>query len=136
MILTFTGMATCSVGPPPNPPSPQRLWLGQAGQSLTSPQSMVSFPGDFLGEILALPSKCLGSVQTSLQTILANNPRRNPRTKIGQKPGKNLCRKSVQKSVQKNPCNKSVQKMRAESRAKNLCRTNPCKRLPQSNVAN
>ena len=52
---------------PPNPPSPRRLWPGQAGQSLTSPsclpspspegpQSMVNFSGDFLGEILALPS--------------------------------------------------------------------------------
>ena len=152
-------MATFSVRAPPNP-SPRRLWPGQAGQSLTSPsclpspspegpQSMVNFSGDFLGESLALPSKCFGTPQkirakiraTSVQTILASNPCRNPRKKIGPKNAKesvqkirakNPCKKSVQKIRAKNPCRKSVQKIRA----KNLCETNPCKRLPQSNIAN
>ena len=134
-------MATFSVGAP-QPPSPRRLWPGQAGQSLTSPsclpspspegpQSMVNFSGDFLGEILALSSKCFGTPQkirakiraTSVQTILASNPCRNPRKKIGQKKrAKNPCRKSVQKIRAKNPCKKSVQKIRAK---------NPCRKSVQ-----
>ena len=125
-------MATFSVGAP-QPPSPRRLWPGQAGQSLTSPsclpspspegpQSMVNFSGDFLGEILALSSKCFGTPQkirakiraTSVQTILASNPCRNPRKKIGQK--------NVQKIRAENPCRKSVQKIRAKIRAENRCK--------------
>ena len=71
---------------PPTPPSPRRLWPGQAGQGLTSPsclpspspegpQSMVNFSGDFLGDICGAsqqvfwdtPKKpCTRSVQTSV----------------------------------------------------------------------
>ena len=158
-------MACLCRRPPPNPPSPRRLWAGQAGQSLTSPsclpspspegpQRVVNFSGDFLGEILALPSKCFGtpqknpcqnpcnictnnsckqSVQKSAQKNQAKNRAENPCKKSVQKiHGKNPRRKSVQKIRAENPCRKSVQKIRA----KNLCEANPCKRLPQSNTAN
>ena len=124
-------------------PSPRRLWPGQDG---LSPEPLPrrsrkhgEFFGDFLGEILALPSKCFGTPKksrakiraTSVQTILASNPCRNPHKKWAKKRAKNPCKKSVQKIGAKSPCRKSVQKIRA----KNLCKTNPCKRLPQSNIA-
>ena len=133
-------MATFSVGPP-QPPSPRRLWPGQAGQSLTSPsclpspspegpQSMVNFSGDFLGEILALPSKCFGTPQKIRKNpcnICTNNSCKQSVQKSAQKSraknrAKNLCRKSVQKIRAKNPCRKSVQKIRAE---------NPCRKSVQ-----
>ena len=128
--------------PPQPPPSPRRLWPGQAGQSLTSPsclpspspegpQSMVNFSGDFLGEILALPSKCFGTPQKNPCknpcNICTNNSCKQSVQKSAQKKsGKKPCKKSVQKSVQKirakNPCRKSVQKIRAE---------NPCRKSVQ-----
>ena len=136
---------------PPNPPSPRRLWPGQAGQSLTSPsclpspspegpQSMVNFPGDFLGEILALPSKCFGTPRKNPCknpcNICTNNSCKQSAQKSAQKNRAknraiNPCKKSVQKVRAKNPCKKSVQKIRAKIRAKNLCETNPCKWLPK-----
>ena len=115
---------------PPNPPSPRRLWPGQAGQSLTSPsclpspspegpQSMVNFPGDFLGEILALPSKCFGTPRKNP----CKNPCKNPYKQFLQ----TICaeiraKKSGKKNRAKNPCRKSVQKIRAKIREKNPCR--------------
>ena len=122
---------------PPKPPIPRRLWPGQAGQSLTSPsclpspspegpQSMVNFPGDFLGDILVLPSKCFGTPQKIpckrlykpfLQTIHAEI-----RTK---KSGKKACKKSVQTIRAKNPRKKSVQKIRPK---------NPCRNSVQKSV--
>ena len=129
-------MATFSVGAPQTP-GPRRLWPGQAGQSLTSrsclpspspedPQSMGNFSGDFLGDILALPSKCIGTPQKNpckhlckqfLQTIRAEI-----RTK---KSGKKPCKKPVQKIRAENPCKKSVQKIRAENPCKKSVRNKP-----------
>ena len=146
--------------PPPQPPQSSETLAGQAGQSLTSPsclpspspegpQSTVNFPGDFLGEILALPSKCFGTPKKSLcknprkrlyklflQTVRTEFRAKNRAKNRAKICAENLCRKSVQKIRAKTPCRKSVQKIRAETCAKNMCKTNPCKRLPQSNIAN
>ena len=138
-----------SAPPPPPPQLPQSsetlAWSGWPESHLTllppeplprRPPKHGEFFKNFLGEIWRFSASVLGhppkSVQTSVQTILANNPHRNLRKKTVQKPFK----KSVQKIHAKNPCKKSVQKIRAEIRAKNQCKTNPCKRLPQSNTAN
>ena len=126
---------------PPNPPSPRRLWPGQAGQSLTSPsclpspspegpQSMVNFPGDFLGEILALPSKCFGTPRKNPCknpcNICTNNSCKQSAQKSAQKNrAKNRAKKSVQKIRAENPCKKSVQKIRAK---------NPCRKSVQKSV--
>ena len=63
---------------------------------------MVNFLGDFLSELLVLPSNWFGTPQKSVQTsepkILAKNPPRNPREKSGKKP----CKKSGQKVHAKN----------------------------------
>ena len=131
-------MATFSVGAP-QPPSPRRLWPGQAGQSLTSPfclpspspegpQSMVNFSGDFLGEILALSSKCFGTPQKNPCNISTNNSckqsvQKSTQKNRAKKRAKNPCRKSVQKIRTKNPCRKSVQNIRAE---------NPCRKSVQN----
>ena len=69
------------------------------------------------------PEKIRAKIRaTSVQTILANNPRRNPRKKNR---AKNRAKKSVQKIRAKNPCKKSVQKIRAK---------NPCRKSVQKSV--
>ena len=133
---------------PPQPPSPRRLWPGQAGQSLTSPsclpspspegpQSMVNFSGIFSVKFWRFPASVLGhpkkSVQKSVQHLykqILQAIRAEIRAKkSGKKIAKNLCRKSVHKSVQKiraeNPCKKSVQKIRAENPCKKSVRNKP-----------
>ena len=108
---------------PPNLPSPRRLWLGQAGQSLPSPsclpspstegpKSMVNFPGDFFSVKSWRHSKCFGTPQ--------KNPCKNPCKRLCKpflqtireevRAKKKSGKKPFKKSVQKNPCKTSVQK--------------------------
>ena len=70
-VLVFLEWLLSPSAPPQPPQSSETLaWSGWPESHLTSclpspspegPQSMVNFSGDFLGEILALPSKCFGT---------------------------------------------------------------------------
>ena len=131
---------------PPQPPSPRRLWAWSGWPefpphppaSNAPPQKAPKALGDFLCEILALPSKWFGTPQKSVQRIreqiftkiLAQNLCKHPRKDTMQKKckirtkirAKNPCKKSVQK----NPCKKIRAKIRTENPHRNPCK-NPCK---------
>ena len=103
---------------PPNSPSPRRLWLGQAGQSLTSPSCLPSpspeGPQSMVNLCWALPSKCFGTTQ--------KDPCKNPCKRL-YKPFLQTIRAEIRaKKSGKKPCKKLVQKIHAKIRAENPCR--------------
>ena len=130
--------------PPPTPPVlGDSGWSGWPESHLTllpreplprRPPKLANFPGDFLGEILAFPSNCVGTPQKFRAKIRANvctnhSCKQSVQKSAPKNRARNLCRNPCRKSVQhiraKNPCKKSVQKIRAE---------NPCRKSVQKSV--
>ena len=123
---------------PPNPPSPRRLWPGQAGQSLTSPSCLPS-PSPTIFSVKFGASQqvfwdtpknmCKNPCNICTNNSCKQSVQKSAQKNRAKKMEKNLCRKSVQKlhakNPCKNPCKKSVQKVRAENPYKESVRNKP-----------
>ena len=128
---------------PLNPPSPQRLWPVQAGQSLThppaseGPQSMVNFSGfsrwnfgasqQVFWDTPKNPCKnpCKHLYKQFLQTIRTEIRAKNQAKTVQKICAENPFKKSVQKIRAKSPCKKSVLKIRADNPYRKSVRNKP-----------